>query len=407
MQREKSVVSVIVPVYKVEKYLQKCIDSICAQSYPHLEIILVDDGSPDCCGCICDENAGTDMRIKVIHKENAGLSSARNAGLDIATGDYVAFVDADDFIYPEYVEILVGLCEQYGCDIAQCSFLTVAEGSIKLPLNSQGSLAFYTGKQALHNLCMGKDDVKYTVVWNKIYKLELFNGIRYPLGRLHEDEFTSYRLLWKARKVADTNQYLYNYLIRNESIIRSKYSVKRLDALDAFRERLDFLKANELEEEYVATVRGYIGLIERSCDSLRADVENCEELCASLLEERKKLIEQLPPSSAETLKLMQPKWTRENCPYQEDAEIVLYGAGTWGHIYYHWICENHWGKVVGWVDNLWNGLRQTEYPVMPLDSLLTISYDYVLITIESKVVQAEVIQNLRCWGIPEAKILTI
>lgn len=105
--------------------------------------------------------------------------------------------------------------------------------------------------------------------------------------------------------------------------------------------------------------------------------------------------------------MLQPKWTTDNCPYKEDAEIVLYGAGTWGHIYYQWICENHWGKIVGWVDNSWNGLRNIEYPVTPLDSLLTILYDYVLITIESKAVQREVLQNLKCWGIPEEKILTI
>lgn len=297
MQGDNPTVSVIIPVYKVEKYLQECIDSICTQSYPYLEIILVDDGSPDCCGSICDENAAMDRRIQVLHKENGGLSSARNAGLDVATGKYVAFIDADDTIHPRFVEILIGLCEQFECDVSQCDFLTVSETSMKLPLNMQGDLRFYTGKQAVHELCTGREDVKYTIACNKVYKRELFTGIRYPLGRLHEDEFTTYRVLWSARQVVVTNQYLYYYLIRSESIVRSKYSIKRLDALDAFKERLDFLKENDLEEEYIATIRQYIGLIERSCMSLKRDVENCEDICKRLLKEREHLIEQLPQYS--------------------------------------------------------------------------------------------------------------
>lgn len=399
-------VSIIVPIYNVEKYLQKCIDSIFEQTYSSLEIILVNDGSTDQCAAICEKNAIIDNRILIIHKENGGLSSARNAGLDIATGKYIAFVDADDTVHPKFVEILVSLCEQYNCDIAQCDFLCISENSIKLPLNPQQPLIFYSGKQSLYEMCTGKDDVKYSVAWNKIYKKELFSEIRYPVGKIHEDEFTTYKIFWKAQKVVVTNQYLYYYLQREGSIIRSKYSLKRLDALIAFKERLEFLKDNGLEKEYIATMHKYIGLIERICNSLKVDVADCEDICNKLLKEREQLIRQFFQDSKEE-KTEQIEWPKGKYMCSKDTKFVLYGAGKWGHIYYNWICENQCGKVIGWVDNLWSGIVQTGVPVTPLDSLLTFSYDYVLITIEDKSIQEEVIGNLQCWGIPKKKILRI
>lgn len=400
-------VSIIVPVYNVEKYLQSCIDSILEQTYPNMEIILVDDGSTDQCGSICEENSTLDERIQVIHKENGGLSSARNAGLDIAKGKYVAFVDADDTIHREFIEILLALCEKYECDIAQCDFLTVAEDSLKMPLNPCQSLIFYTGAQALSALCIGKDDVKYSVAWNKIYRRELFQKIRYPKGRIHEDEFTTYKVLWKARKIVVTNQYLYYYLQRTGSIIRSRYSLKRLDVIAAFRERLEFLKKNGLEKEWTATIHKYIGLIERVCASLKMDVEDCEDICNKLLKERNELMEQFPKDSGEVKNVVQKEWIPDGYMYPKDAKLVLYGAGKWGRICYQWICDHHYGEVTGWVDNQWSGITQTEIPITPLDSLLTLSYDYVLITIINEAVQKEIAENLRCWGIPEKKILRI
>ena len=186
MKQKKQKVSIIVPIYDVEKYLLSCIDSILSQTYPYIEIILIDDGSPDQCGNICDKKAIFDDRIRVIHKKNGGLSSARNIGLELATGEYIVFVDSDDTIHERFIEILINLCEQYSCDIAQCDFLVVAEDSLKLPLNPQQSLLFYSGREALSRLCMGNDNVKYLVPWNKIYRRELFQGIRYPVGRIQD-----------------------------------------------------------------------------------------------------------------------------------------------------------------------------------------------------------------------------
>ena len=397
----------IVPIYDVEKYLQQCIDSICKQTYSFLEIILVDDGSTDQCGVICDKNSMEDNRIIVIHKENGGLSSARNAGLDIATGRYISFVDADDTLNLQFIEVLLKLCQKYDCDIAQCDFLTVTNKSLKLPLNPQQLLLFYSGKQALHEMCVGRDDIKYSVAWNKLYRRDLFDEIRYPLGMLHEDEFISYQLIWKAKKMVITNQYLYYYMQRSDSIMGRKYSVERLDALIAFRKRLNFLKENELEEEYTAVLCKYINLIETTYYLLKENVENCENICCRLMKEKERFVKQLPTISVKEDESFRLEYSKNNCPYPKDANFVLYGAGKWGHIYYEWFCKNNWGKIVGWVDNAWNGMKQTEYIISPLDLLLRISYDYVLITIKNKSVQEEVVQNLKCWGIPERKILTI
>lgn len=401
------VVSVIVPICHVEPYLRPCIDSICGQTYSQLEILLIEDGSPDGCGAICDRYAELDSRITVIHKENGGLSSARNAGLDIAAGTYVAFVDADDAIHPKFIETLAGICEEYGCDIAQCDFLTVSEQSSKLPLNTQRPYRFLTGRQGLHELCAGTEDVKYTVAWNKVYRRELFAGIRYPVGRIHEDEFTTYRALWKTRKMAVIHQYLYYYLQRSESIIGRAYSIKRLDALDAFRERLIFLKEKKLETEYFATMRTYIALIERTCAGLKRDVSGSEDVCAGLLKEKRRLEGQFPPVPAmERQESWEQEWS-SYCPYPETAKVVLYGAGGRGKAYYQWIRESHCGEVVGWVDNSWRGIRDAGYPVTPLDSLLSMSYDYILVTPWSRAVQENIILDLKCWGIPEGKILAV
>lgn len=408
MQMEGRTVSVIIPIYDVEKYLQSCIDSVCQQTYRQLEIILVDDGSPDQCGEICDRYAVKDSRIFVIHKENGGLSSARNAGLECATGDYISFVDADDTVHPRFVEILVGLAEAYHCDIAQCDFLMVAENSQKLPLNRQQELLLCDGEQAVHELCSGGDAGKFTVAWNKIYKKKLFEGIQYPEGRIHEDEFTSYRILWKAQKMVVTNLYLYYYLQRKTSIMGRRFSVKRLDILDAFRERLCFLREKGFQEDYFITSYKLFNLLEKSYALLKENTEGCEEICSELLREREQIGKEFPVllEKKESRKIDETQMVK-SCSYPAKSRIVLYGAGAWGRIYYRWIQENQKGQIVGWVDNRWHEKQQLEYPVTPLDSLLAMDCDYILITIKNKGIQDQIRDDLACWGMEENKILSI
>ncbi|HCT89974.1 MAG TPA: hypothetical protein DF613_01125 [Lachnospiraceae bacterium] len=405
MPQMEPLVSVIMPVYRAEHYLQQCIDSICAQTYSQLEILLIDDGSTDSSGEICDANAKKDPRIKVIHKEHGGVSRARNEGLDVAKGEYISFVDADDSLHSRFIENLVGICLKNDCDIAQCDYLSTAKSSLKLSLNPQYYIKLLNSGQAIHQLCSANDSSRYAVVWNKIYKRELFESIRYPLNRIHEDESIIYLLFWQANKIAVTNQYLYYYLRHTESIMGKPFSVKRLDVLEALKERSIFLKENGLCGEEVDTLKTMLYLIDKYCPFLKNDVEQ-KDIHNKLSREREKIIRQIPDALKKSGgRSLSDEQMRRTYSYPSASRIVLYGAGNWGQQYYRWICDNHHGTVVGWVDNRWYAFRDTGYPVQPIDALLRMEFDYVLIAIESETVQKEVLDNLVFWGIPKEKVL--
>lgn len=239
-------ISVIVPIYKVEAYLERCVESLREQTYSNLEIILVDDGSPDGCPAICDSYVKRDARIRVIHQKNAGLSGARNAGIDIAEGEYLAFVDADDYVSQDFIQSLYGILQETGCAIGQCRFAYV-QGE---PLKSDPSSSFriYRGESLMEQLYGPEEEATYFVVaWNKLYRRELFEHIRYPLGRIHEDEATTYRLFHEGRKLAFLDRALYGYYTENAGSITSGFSEKRLQWLDAHEERIEFLEKNGYE----------------------------------------------------------------------------------------------------------------------------------------------------------------
>lgn len=222
-------ISVIVPCYNVEQYLPKCIDSILNQTYKNLEIWLVDDGSPDRCGEICEEYAQKDNRIKVIHKKNGGLSDARNVALDVMTGDYVVCVDSDDYISPTHIEGLYRLIIKYGAQIAinnSCAFL---EGTTPLPnLTPRKDIVFDSALNAIET--MFYQDLFDTSAWGKMYKSCLFDGIRYPKGLLFEDLPTTYRLFLKSDKVVFNGEQSYFYLMRRNSIEGTAFSPRKLES---------------------------------------------------------------------------------------------------------------------------------------------------------------------------------
>lgn len=242
------VVSVVVPVYKVEPYLRRCVDSIMNQTYTDFQLILVDDGSPDNCGKICDEYAEKDSRIHVIHRENGGLSAARNSGIDWmfehSYTEWITFIDSDDWVTSSYLEVLLGMAHKFHVNISIGGFLPVKDGDVigqeKCPFEREyGPEEYWVEKQG-----------DATVAWGKLYKSDLFKLIRYPEGKLHEDEFTTYKLLFSEKSIAVTNDKLYYYYQSSTSIMRSNWTMKKMDGLVAYEEQMLYFKQNGYLDAY-------------------------------------------------------------------------------------------------------------------------------------------------------------
>lgn len=253
----ENTVSVIVPIYKVEKYLKNCVDSILQQTYRHLEIILVDDGSPDGCPQICDEYKSIDSRIVVIHKQNEGVSAARNAALDIATGSYIMFVDGDDSISPYMCENLYQLLQQDHSDAAMCSVECIYEPGCNIepsPIVAGGlPSGTITARQALEKT---NDNWLYIVMCNKLYKKELFDHYRFPVGKGHEDEFAAHHILGQCKLISLTSERLYFYLRRADSTMGQPnvFKVKQLNYVEALIDRYRFLKESGYMDLYKNTL---------------------------------------------------------------------------------------------------------------------------------------------------------
>lgn len=251
-------ISVIVPVYKVESVLARCADSILTQRFRDFELILVDDGSPDRCGAICDEYAKKDPRVRVIHQKNGGLSAARNAGIDWATAysdsKWLAFIDSDDWVHPAYLEYLLRAAETQGVKISVCPFTRVETQSPYPELAYEAEtldwIDFYL-----------RDTVVGVVAWNKLYAKELFAGIRYPAGKIHEDQYTTYRLLDRAGRVALLSNPLYYYFQNQEGIMLRPYSLSRLDAVGAFEGFRCFARKCGYEELHRICLRDELSCI--------------------------------------------------------------------------------------------------------------------------------------------------
>lgn len=245
----RPLLSIIVPVYNVEKYIERCIKSILNQSFTNFELILVDDGSLDNCGIICDNYKKKDSRIRVIHKKNGGLSDARNAGIKIANGKYIAFVDSDDFINKYMYEILYKNAKKLDGDISICNFKIICEndGIDENILISSEDIQVYDRNEALNKL-YGNESLQFTVAWNKIYKRKLFSNIRYDYGKCHEDEFIIHKLIYKSNKIVSCSEKLYYYFENDESIMRRKFNVNRVDGIEAMEKRMSFFREKALIE---------------------------------------------------------------------------------------------------------------------------------------------------------------
>ena len=235
-------ISVIVPIYNVEKYLQKCVESIINQTYKNLEIILVDDGSPDNCPAICDSYAVKDSRIKVIHKVNGGLSDARNAGMKIATGEYISFIDSDDYISNDFINELYSAINSQNSDIAECKIIKVYEDEPLGEINDSCKITSFDCQRSLSKLI--DEDGFHQHVWNKLYKSEIALKLLFEKGKLNEDEFWTYQVFGMAKKATVVEKTMYFYLQRKGSIMSESFNLRRLDALEAKAERQKYIEKN-------------------------------------------------------------------------------------------------------------------------------------------------------------------
>ncbi len=244
---EKEMISVIIPVYNVERFLPTCLDSVLAQSYRNFELILVDDGSTDSCGAICNAYAVKDPRIVVIHKTNGGLSDARNAGLRKALGEYITFIDSDDYVHEDYLSILHQELTDAGADIAYCDCVKVDENATDAGrlTKRKGIVSSHIDalKQMYHPVQHGQS----FIACGKLYRRKVFEKSQamFPVGKIHEDIFTTYQLIYAAQKVVFIPSQLYCYRKRAGSIMNVSFSRKRLDGLEARKEALVFFGEKE------------------------------------------------------------------------------------------------------------------------------------------------------------------
>lgn len=250
--------SVIIPVYNIEKYIEKCVRSVLAQTYADLEIILVDDGSPDGSGNICEMLKEQEPRIRVIHKENGGLSDARNAGLDAAVGEYISFIDGDDYIHPQMYEIMLDNLRKEDADIVCCKFKRVtAEENCPFDMpNCKAAYVVLNAAEALTNL----QTVDVTAC-NKVYKRKIFDNLRFPFGRYHEDEWTIHRILYGCGRIIAIDAELYYYVSRSGSITHTVSEKRLTDSIEGYMDRVHFVLENHwkaVQEKTVISCLKYV-----------------------------------------------------------------------------------------------------------------------------------------------------
>ncbi|MCI8851967.1 MAG: glycosyltransferase [Lachnospiraceae bacterium] len=264
--KTRELISVIIPVYKVEEYLERCVDSVLAQTYENLEILLVDDGSPDGCPALCDQYEARDPRVRVIHQQNLGLSGARNTGIQEAKGTWLSFIDSDDYVAADFIQSLYEACIRTGSPLSLCRWAYVhGEALPKLgqgspltgPENGQASLLWEKGRpgcvepvvygrRELMEQLYEPDGAYFVVAWNKLYRRELFAKIRYPLGQIHEDEATTHQIFHLAGQGAFVDRALYGYFVAPQSITRG-FNPRRLDWIKGVSDRLEFFEAHGYE----------------------------------------------------------------------------------------------------------------------------------------------------------------
>lgn len=241
-------ISVIVPVYKVERYLRECVDSILMQTFTDFELILVDDGSPDRCPQICDEYAARDSRVKVIHQANGGLSAARNAGIEIAQGEYLTFIDSDDYVSPAYLQKLYDALIENHAGLSVCLAVWFIDGEPAIDdCCVEKTICVMTGREACFSIYRSEEKVA-NMAWGKLFHRNLFSSIRFPEGKIHEDVAVIPRIVYQAQTVVALAERLYFYRNRLDSITSQAFSIKKFDEVDGVECCKKFFSAqNDIE----------------------------------------------------------------------------------------------------------------------------------------------------------------
>ena len=271
-------ISVIVPVYKVEKYLAQCMDSILSQTHKDLEIILVDDGSPDNCGAMCDEYAKRDSRVKVIHKANGGLSDARNVGLAVCTGDYISFVDSDDYIAPDLYELLATFAEKEDLDVAMCG-MTRVESDRKWSSADFAPMILTDPNEMIYQIFVNPNRLSMPAVWAHIYRASRYKDLLFEKGRYMEDVYYTLPSIERACRfgIRCERKYFYNY--RDDSITAVRERGKRTDDLiEGWEKNAQYIREHYPKSIYAGEYRvwmSYLGVV----DLLQGkDEEYCAEI---------------------------------------------------------------------------------------------------------------------------------
>ena len=307
--------SIIVPVYKVEKYIKESVDSIIASTFTDFELILVDDGSPDNCGKICDEYANNHARVRTIHKENGGLSSARNAGLDIARGKLVAFVDSDDRILPDMLEKKINTLEKEDADVVCCGMRLLRDDGVVTPFKAWPEKEeVYLGSDGLQ-LLLDTQNGCGDFYMNKVYRMSLFDGIRMPEGRIYEDIYTMHLVFERSKKTIFLPEGLYEYRLVQGSISHGKtWSRKSLDFPVSCRGQYIFIKEKYPKFTALATQK-YVSAIIMNAKSLAlSDVSKQKEILSQFADDLRALGEDLSLCSEPTL---------------EKCRVLMKGARRW------------------------------------------------------------------------------
>lgn len=253
-------ISVITPVYKVEQYLDRCVESVLAQTFMDFELILVDDGSPDNCPEMCDDWAKRDARIRVIHQENQGQASARNNALDIVEGEYLAFVDSDDYVHPKYLQTLLDNAERCGAQISICSYKRTQHSNDFSEYTNTKSV--YRGAEYVRKGLLGEISCGVWLLWDKLFQKECWENVRLPVGRINEDNATVYKILYECETVVATDSVLYYYFENQNSTVLQSFKKKHLDWLLVPEEMIEYFTQKGDEALIAKSNKMYLSALE-------------------------------------------------------------------------------------------------------------------------------------------------